>query len=199
MPLNPTETLESEHRFIQKVVAAAAVLADRLAAGIDLDIDVLHGIVEFMRTYADKCHHDKEEALLFPALERRGVPMSGCPIGALLREHEIGRTVVGGLGEATDAYGKGNAEAKDALIKSLRGLVELYPNHIWKEDFLLFPMTNKVLSPADLESLRIEFEKVEENFGKGVRHQFERFAEELALKQQSDRERWQPKLPQNQT
>jgi hemerythrin-like domain-containing protein len=186
MSLNPTETLESEHRFIQKVVAAAAILADRLAAGIDLDIDVLHGIVEFMRTYADKCHHGKEEALLFPALERRGVPMRGCPVGALLKEHEMGRTLVGGLAEAADAYAKGSLAAKDALIKDLRGIVELYPNHIWKEDFLLFPMTIKVLSAADLEKLRIEFEMVEEGLGKEVHHHFEHFAEQLALRLQSD-------------
>ena len=92
MSLKPTETLESEHRFIQKVVAASAILADQLAAGVDLDIEVLLGIVEFMRTYADRCHHGKEEDLLFPALERRGVPMRGCPVGALLGEHKLGRT-----------------------------------------------------------------------------------------------------------
>jgi len=125
MSLNPTETLESEHRFIQKVVAAAAILANRLAAGVDLDIDVLHGIVKFMRTYADKCHHGKEEALLFPALERRGVPMRGCPIGALLREHEMGKTIVGGLAEAADAYAKGSPAAKDALIKPGAGVSSL--------------------------------------------------------------------------
>jgi hemerythrin-like domain-containing protein len=186
MSLKPTETLESEHRFIQKVVAASAILADQLAAGVDLDIEVLHGIVEFMRTYADRCHHGKEEDLLFPALERRGVPMRGCPVGALLGEHKLGRTLVGGLAEAMDAYSKGSLEAKDALIRDLRGIVDLYPNHIWKEDFLLFPMAGKVLSTVDLEGLSIEFEKVEENLGKDVHHRLEHFAEELARKLQSD-------------
>jgi hemerythrin-like domain-containing protein len=186
MSLKPTETLENEHRFIQKVVAASAILADQLAVGVDLDIEVLHGIVEFMRTYADRCHHGKEEDLLFPVLERRGVPMRGCPVGALLGEHTLGRTLVGGLAEAMDANSKVSLEAKDALIRGLRGIVDLYPNHIWKEDFLLFPMAGKVLSPADLESLSIEFEKVEENLGKDAHHRLEHFAEELARKLQSD-------------
>ncbi len=180
MSLKPTETLESEHRFIQKVVAASAILADQLVAGVDLDIEVLHGIVEFMRTYADRCHHGKEEDLLFPALERRGVPMRGCPVGALLGEHKLGRTLVGALAEAIDAYSKGSPEAKDALTKSLRGIVDLYPNHIWKEDFLLFPMTNKVLSPEDQANLRQEFEKVEERLPQDTRHRFEYLAETLA-------------------
>ena len=154
MTMSPTEMLENEHRYIQKVVAAAATLADRLAEGFDLGIDMVQSIVEFMRIYADKCHHGKEEDLLFPALERKGVPMRGCPVEALMREHQMGRALVKGLAEVVDSYGKGDAAARDVLIKSLRGIVELYPNHIWKEDFLLFPMTNKVLSAEDQTNLR---------------------------------------------
>jgi hemerythrin-like domain-containing protein len=196
MSLSPTETLESEHRFIQKVVAASAILADRLAAGTEGDVDVLRGIVEFMRTYADKCHHGKEEALLFPALERRGVPMRGCPVGALIGEHKLGRTLVGALAEAIDVYSKGRAEAKDTVIKSLRGIVDLYPNHIWKEDFLLFPMTMKVLSPADLENLSVEFEKVEDNLGKDVHHHFEHFVDinRLAIIGETKWQEWMAKF-----
>ena len=61
---------------------------------------------------------------------------------------------------------RGDAPSRDALIKSLRGIVEVCPHHIWKEDFLLFPMTNKVLSPEDQANLRQAFEKVEERLTK---------------------------------
>jgi len=40
-------------------------------------------------------------------------------------------------------------------------LVELYPGHIWKEDYLLFPLAGKVLSPADHVALSKQFEEVE--------------------------------------
>ena len=110
--------------------------------------------------------------------------MRGCPVEALMKEHQMGRALVTNLAEAIDSYGKGDAASKDALIKSLRGIVELYPNHIWKEDFLLFPMTNKVLSPEDQASLRQEFEKVEEKLGQGTHHRLEHLAEELAGKLQ---------------
>ena len=46
-----------------------------------------------------------------------------------------------GLAEAVEAYSRGDAAAKDALLANLRGITALYPNHIWKEDYLLFPMT----------------------------------------------------------
>ena len=108
--------------------------------------------------------------------------MRGCPVEALMRGHQMGRALIKGLAEAVDSYGKGDAASRDTLIKSLRGIVELYPNHIWKEDFLLFPMTNKVLSPEDQANLRQEFEKVEERLPQDTHHRFEDLAENLAPK-----------------
>jgi len=69
---SPTEILEAEHRVIQKVVGAVAVLAEGLGAGQEPPIQTLCSVVEFMRTFADRCHHGKEEAHLFPFLEEPG-------------------------------------------------------------------------------------------------------------------------------
>ena len=175
----PTEVLEAEHHVIQKVVGAMAVLAQALDMGQEVKAKTLEDIVEFMRIFADKCHHGKEEVHLFPALEKKGVPARGCPVGALLHEHQQGRALVMGLAEAAGAYPKGETSAKEALQKSLRGLVELYPSHIWKEDYLLFPMTNKVLSAEDQRDLREKFERVEEAIGRDVHHRLEQIADEI--------------------
>jgi hemerythrin-like domain-containing protein len=178
----PTEVLEAEHHVIQRVVGAMAVLAQSLEMGQAVEVKTLQDIVEFMRTFADKCHHGKEEVHLFPALERKGIPARGCPVGALLHEHQLGRALVTGLAEAAEAYARGEASAQEALQKSLRGLVDLYPSHIWKEDYLLFPMTNKVLSPEDQKDLREKFEMVEEAIGRDVHDRLDRLAEEIERK-----------------
>ena len=182
MEKKPTEMLEGEHHVIQKVVGAMAVLTQTLETGREVESTALEGIVEFTRTFADKCHHGKEEVHLFPALERKGVPPRGCPVGALLHEHQQGRALVMGLAEAAGAYVKSEASAKEALQKSLRGLVELYPSHIRKEDYLLFPMTNKVLSAEDQRDLHQKFEMVEEAAGRDLHHRFEQLAEEMESK-----------------
>jgi len=80
----PTERLEWEHHCIQKVVGAMAPLAETLEKGGSVDVETLRGIIAFMRTYADKCHHGKEEKHLFSRLEEKGVPINGCPLGILL-------------------------------------------------------------------------------------------------------------------
>ena len=174
---SPTQMLEDEHLVIAKVVEAAIVLADRLEAGQALDADMLQRVVEFMRIFADKCHHGKEEELLFPLLSKKGVPMVGCPVGALMAEHTRGRALVKNLSDAAEIYPSGDPAAKEAVLKSLRGITTLYPNHIWKEDYLLFPLTNKVLSPEEQQVLYRQFEQVEKDVGADVHHRLERFAE----------------------
>ena len=176
---SPTAILEAEHHVIQKIVGAMAVLTEGLEAGQEPPVETLGHIVEFMRTFADKCHHAKEEAHLFPFLEQRGVPARGCPIGVLLHEHERGRTLVAQLAQATEAYASGNVSTRDAVTEALRGLTELYPSHIWKEEYLLFPMSHKVLSAADQQQLVEKFAEVEAAIGREIHQGFERIAEKI--------------------
>ncbi|MBI2846522.1 MAG: hemerythrin domain-containing protein [Chloroflexi bacterium] len=183
MSARPTDMLEEEHRYIQKVVGAMAVMAEALEMGQKVDVETLKGIVEFMRTFADKCHHGKEEAYLFPTLVGKGVPVRGCPLAILTAEHLRGRTLVRELSETTEAYAKDGPEAKRALVECLRDMTNLYPNHIWKEDYLLFPMTNKILTSEEQQELQDKFEKVEESIGRDVHHRFERMA--LALEEKT--------------
>ncbi len=107
--------------------------------------------------------------------------MTGCPIAVLIHEHEKGRFLVKQLSEAGTAYANGDGASKSVLIKSLQGLTELYPNHIWKEDYLLFPMTNKVLNDVDQRELFDKFETVEKEIGQDVHDRLEKIAEKLAL------------------
>ncbi len=180
METKPTEILEGEHRIIQTVVGVMAAFAEELAAGKEPNCGILRDIVEFMRMFADKCHHGKEESHLFPLLEAKGVPVTGCPLGILIHEHQSGRKLVGELAEAAEACGKGAPEANERLRASLQALVNLYPNHIWKEDYLLFPMTNKILSDEEQRELLKKFELVEESAGKGEQQRFVTIAGMLA-------------------
>jgi hemerythrin-like domain-containing protein len=179
MEKKPTNVLENEHRYILKVIGAMSVLAESLEKGEKVEPETLKNMVEFMRIFADKCHHGKEEALLFPLLEKRGVSPQGCPIGVLIHDHQTGRTLVTGLGEAVEGYQKGDSATRDALLKYIRGITALYPGHIWKEDYLAFPMSNKVMTAEDQQSLSEEFEKVDENIGRDVYQRLAQLADHL--------------------
>src|SRR3990172_1482629 len=96
MPL-ATDVLRLEHEAILRMLHAMDAAADRLVDGRAPDPEILEDIVEFFATFADRCHHAKEEGVLFPRLEARGIPRDGGPVGVMLMEHDIGRRHVAAL------------------------------------------------------------------------------------------------------
>ncbi len=182
MEKTATQTLEEEHHIIQTVVGVMAALAENMDKGMAPEADTLRNLVEFMQVFSDKCHHGKEEKILFPLLETKGVPVNGCPLGILIHEHQSGRKLVAELAEAVEAYVKGSSKENEPMCASMRGLVNLYPNHIWKEDYLLFPMTDKILNEEEQQELMEKFELVEKEIGPDVHERFERLAAALVEK-----------------
>ena len=171
--------LNHEHLVIMKVVNALGAISNDLAHGKAVEVETLRGIVKFMREFADKCHHAKEESILFPAMARHGVPESGCPLSALRHEHILGRQFVTALAEATEAYARRDANATDMLMTAIANIGHLYPSHIWKEDNMVFPMVDRLFSPEDIEQLAEQFEKTEAELGGEAHEELERFAEGL--------------------
>ena len=178
--MTPTQVMAAEHRLIETVVKALGGVAAALEKGQPADAAMLDTAVEFFRIYADKLHHGKEETLFFPMLVKRGVPPQGCPIGGLNHEHEKGRVLVRALAEQAPPYAQGKPGAKEALLETLHGLVDLYQNHIWKEDAMVFPMADKLLTPADQEELSERFAEVDRAIGLDVIARLEHFARRLA-------------------
>ncbi len=177
--------METEHRLIETVVKALCGVADAIEKGQPADAAMLATAVEFLRLYADKLHHGKEERLFFPMLVTRGVPPQGCPIGGLNHEHEKGRALVRALAEQARAYAQGTPGAKGGLVETLRGIVDLYQNHIWKEDAMVFPMADKVLTEADQTELTEKFGEVDRAVGLDVVARLETFAKSLGTSGQA--------------
>lgn len=142
---------------------------------------MLVNLAEFMRVFVAKCHHEKEENHLFPLLASKGVPVAGCPIGALSHEHQSAGELTADLGATVEAYLKDPPGMRKFLVTTLRGVVALMPGHIWKEDYLLFPMTDKILNDREQQELAEHFEAEERKIGNDVHRRFEALAENLAV------------------
>ncbi|MDE3100432.1 MAG: hemerythrin domain-containing protein, partial [Verrucomicrobiota bacterium] len=80
--------MTAEHRHIETVIKSLQDAVTALGNWQRLNVEKLRNVVEFLRVYADRRHHQREEALFFPILIKRGVPPQGCPIGGLNHEHE---------------------------------------------------------------------------------------------------------------
>jgi hemerythrin-like domain-containing protein len=118
-----TEVLKEEHKAIKVMLDVLEEICNRLEAGGMIEHKHLEQVLEFIRTFADKCHQGKEKDLLFPAMEEAGVPRKGGPIGVMLEEHEIGRDYVSKFAHGIEKYKKGN---KEAVKKNLGKCKKLY-------------------------------------------------------------------------
>jgi hemerythrin-like domain-containing protein len=167
-----SENLKDEHHVILRVIKVLLVAADKLEKGETVSPEVFKKVVDFVRVFADRCHHKKEEGELFPMLERKGILKHRGPIAVMLMEHEQGRLFVKGLSEALGKYEKGDVKAKDALVENARGYADLLDQHIYKEDNILYPMGDKVLSEADNRELLEKFERIEKEIIGEDKHEY---------------------------
>ena len=177
--MSATDELRTEHRAIERMLAILEAAAQRLEQGERVRPDLFRQGVDFVRNFADRCHHAKEEENLFPRLEARGVPRQG-PIGVMLFEHDEGRAFVGAIAGAIDVYERDGQAAARVIAENARGYVDLLRAHIAKEDKVLFPMADRVLNPADQAELEQRFEQIEtEVMGPGVHEQYHRLLDDL--------------------
>ena len=172
-----TEVLKQEHRVIEKVLAAVEKLAGHPGP---IPLEPWEKAIDFIRNFADKCHHLKEEGLLFPMLEEQGIPREGGPVGMMLMEHEEGRGYVRAMAAAL-AAAKGDAEgAKKQLAENARAYLRLLKEHIAKEDQILFEMADAHIDPQGQRKLLEQFEEHErEEMGPGVHEKYLEIANEL--------------------
>ena len=162
--MKATDSLEMEHRKIAKVADACGVFADELQQGTPIPVHVLETLANFLHMYAEQYHH-QEEKWLFSMLRQRGVPAGACPLAALSREDDKLRVLVDQLSKAVEVYAKTDGTVASTLVDTLHSLAELYRDHIWKEDYLLLPMANKVLSATDQQILAETFRTIDGNIG----------------------------------
>lgn len=144
-----------------------------------VDEEVLSDVADFFSSFTDGCHHAKEEDLLFPMLQQRGVSSKGCPVGTLKLEHQQGRNVVRALRSAVEKFKAGDPKARGMISAVLKDAADLYTDHIWREDYLLFPMSDKVLLDPDREVLAKDFGEVEARFGSSFQEKYELLVDKL--------------------
>jgi hemerythrin-like domain-containing protein len=178
--MKPTEDLKTDHRGIERMLAVSEKAAQRLAAGKDVSPQVFLNAVDFYRNFADKCHHGKEETVLFPAMENAGIPRHGGPIGVMLAEHEQGRAFIRQMAAAAERFSQGDASAKEPLVAAAIGYVNLLRSHIYKEDNVLFPMADAALPTAEQTRVSAAFEGIEVNvMGPGVHERYHQMLDDM--------------------
>lgn len=172
----PTQILSDEHRVIERVLGAV----EKLAKGPVGTLEPWKKALDFIRHFADECHHFKEEKVLFPAIEAHGIPSEGGPIGMMLMEHEEGRSYVRAMFAAISLIEAKNEAAKENLLSTAQAYCRLLREHIQKEDEILFCMADEVISADEQKKLSAAFAQHEaEEMGPGAHEKYLKIAAEL--------------------
>jgi hemerythrin-like domain-containing protein len=173
--------LKIEHDAVQVTLRILGKICQRFEMpGNKLDIQHLDQLLDFFRVFVDKCHHGKEEELLFPALEAIGVSHKGGPIEVMLHEHQQGREYVRIMVDAINQFKKGDWTATDEFVKTAREYINLLNQHIYKENNVLFPLAEKHLSKEKLARLSEGFELIEtKKIGIGRHDEFHKMLDDL--------------------
>jgi hemerythrin-like domain-containing protein len=143
-----------DHRIILRSLDVLEQMVIRLENGEQIDANDVHTLLHFLHAFADELHHLKEESALFPELMRTSHPQGG-PLRHMLFEHDQERSLVGGLEDALRA--KKNIE----FILFANRLSSRVRNHIQKEDSILFPLAEALLSKKQDEKVVSEIAKFE--------------------------------------
>ncbi|MDD1773837.1 MAG: hemerythrin domain-containing protein [Methanomassiliicoccales archaeon] len=123
-----------------------------------VDVLFIDTAVDFLRTYADRCHHGKEEDILFRDLAKKDVdPKHKRTMDELLEEHVFARENVGALYDARLTYSRGDLGAAGEIGKRLKALADLYPRHIEKEDKHFFVPCMAYFSREEMDAMLDEF------------------------------------------
>lgn len=179
--MTPTETLKHEHEIVLLILDAAEREAASIRTTGTAHVAEVEEMVDFFKNFVDRCHHGKEERHLFPTMESRGLPSGGGPLAVMLHEHEQGRAAVRAIGEALVRIQGGNRDAAPQLADALLQYAEVLRGHIFKENNVLFPMADRMLSGADQEKLARGFDAVEsEEMGEGVHERYHQLAHRLS-------------------
>ncbi len=159
--MQPIGPLMHEHRLIERLLHLVEREVREVEAGSRPDSAFLDQAVDFFRSYADRCHHGKEEDILFRELAKK--PLSADEkrvLDELVDEHVQGRALVRAIFEANHAVARcENAAPAETLLPLLRKLCAFYPVHIAKEDKHFFFPVMRHFSRVEMDAMLKEFEE----------------------------------------
>lgn len=178
--MTATDILRNEHDAILKMLELTSEIGEQIEAGEHIEAQVLRDLLEFFQVFADRCHHGKEEDVLFPLLEKRGLPRAGGPIGVMLSEHVQGRELIHEMSESAMAYARNEPRAGARWAAVARAYSILLRNHIDKENHILFHIADQILNVADQRTVLEAFENLEvEKIGAGTHERLHASMERL--------------------
>jgi len=176
----PPGILTLEHRWIEGVVDIMEKEYLDIKKRKKINSNVINQIADFIKNYADKCHHGKEEYIFFKALNKKKLQaVHKRLIIDLVNEHKKGRHLTRDLVDANEKFLSGKKSEIHTIIKDIKSLISLYRKHIAKEDKYFFNLSMEYLSEKERDKMVLAFFKADK---KSIHKKYSNLVKKLELK-----------------
>jgi hemerythrin-like domain-containing protein len=176
-----SDQLKQDHDDMRTMVAVLVEMANRFEEDERVAADDLEQLVEYMDTFVNRCHHAKEEQILFPALEESGMAREGGPLEIMTAEHQLESNFLTGMNDAVGRYANGDQNSGQAIAQYARDYAALLSRDMEQEDQLIYPLAEQQLSKSRQDEMTSQFEKIEREVLGPKRHEpYHEMAHQLA-------------------
>ena len=151
-----------EHEDIKRVLSVVRKLCINILNTKEVNYEAFDMAIDFIRNYADKHHHSKEEEILFKRMTQE-LPHTEGPILGMYSEHDLGRLYIGNLEESLKRVKDGDLDSKVDIIGSAMAYADLLSRHIQKEDSAIYKFAERQLSESALKEIEERCSEVENN------------------------------------
>lgn len=182
--MDAIKIMVDEHKYIKRMLTVIRKACIGIMNGREIDYKDFEDMIDFVRNYADKHHHGKEEKLLFNRMvdEIGGVAEKVVNFGMLI-EHDLGRNYIKQLEEALTKVKEGEIDAKVDVIANAISYTHLLHKHIDTEDNVVYSLAKRALSDESLNKITNECEKFEEEMRReGIQEKYIKILENLEKK-----------------
>lgn len=171
--MKPTDVLKHEHEAIKLMLVISEKIVKKLKTKNATTLDHFGNVLDFLKIFVDKCHHGKEEDLLFPEIISAGFPLKDGPIEIMLKEHNEGRKHIKNMKAAYLRCKNGSETAVEEISAYAKDYVGLMSQHIEKENNIVFNIADHYISSSNQKQLIKKFELLEiEKMGAGTHEKF---------------------------
>lgn len=180
--MTATSDLRSEHQGVGRMLGIMDAMAGIARDGGRLDVGDLTQMIEFLRVFVDKCHHAKEEQLLFPAIAAANLTAVQATVDILMAEHAQGREAVAAIASATERLEAGDDTANAEFATLLPSYTHLLHAHIRREENDCFGPADRELPAAVQAQLDAGYDRIERDVvGEGIHEAFHALLDRMSV------------------
>jgi len=160
--MNGIQLMIDEHVYIKRMIKVMRQACLLVYKHEPINYGDFELMIEFVKEYADKHHHGKEEQILFNRiLDETGELGEKLITNGMMVEHGQGRFYIHELEEALQSVKDGNPDASIDVIANAVSYANLLSRHIDKEDNVVYTFALRELKSETIEQVNEECQEFE--------------------------------------